>query len=462
MFCEAFIRLWILGQQEYFCGIESNWNYFDLFLLVTSIVDVCMTLITDASAESPTQLLRAFRLARLTRMFKVFRLKFIKELQLMVKGLLGGLRTLVCAFALLFVVLYIIAVFATFTIGRAPDLDGNLQILFRSVPSTMFTAFRCYSGECITEEGFPVALLLSENDQFGMIFVLLYVAGYMLVTMGIYNVILAVYVDITMKAARENEARTSEQHERESIRAARGACQMPSSLAAYAESQEDRVSQWTPPNPRSKVASEGPDEVLAQLSATAQPLAVAHPLLQLQDGDTFKQIGNAFQVKGELANVDDLKKAIDPSLPPIQTKKSRESCLHLHPARPRLRQRHRVIFQHRSNVPNQAWPWPQLQRMLQSMLVQNLSVPVQALEARQCDASAPCGKNALPPMTQQASSHVSPKKPLTLAKHTSSEKASSAAPQAAPSASREEAKPKMLAKQASQSSRAQQPSAKTG
>ncbi|CAK9046276.1 Sodium channel protein type 8 subunit alpha (Sodium channel protein type VIII subunit alpha) (Voltage-gated sodium channel subunit alpha Nav1.6) [Durusdinium trenchii] len=221
MFCEAFIRLWILGQQEYFCGIESNWNYFDLFLLVTSIVDVCMTLITDASAESPTQLLRAFRLARLTRMFKVFRLKFIKELQLMVKGLLGGLRTLVCAFALLFVVLYIIAVFATFTIGRAPDLDGNLQILFRSVPSTMFTAFRCYSGECITEEGFPVALLLSENDQFGMIFVLLYVAGYMLVTMGIYNVILAVYVDITMKAARENEARTSEQHERESIRVAR-------------------------------------------------------------------------------------------------------------------------------------------------------------------------------------------------------------------------------------------------
>ncbi|CAK9002252.1 unnamed protein product, partial [Durusdinium trenchii] len=43
----------------------------------------------------------------------------------------------------------------------------------------------------------------------------------------------------------------------------------------------------------------------------AQPLAVAHPLLQLQGGDTFKQIGNAFQVKGELANVDDLKKAVE-------------------------------------------------------------------------------------------------------------------------------------------------------
>ncbi|CAK9075230.1 unnamed protein product [Durusdinium trenchii] len=34
-----------------------------------------------------------------------------------------------------------------------------------------------------------------------------------------------------------------------------------------------------------------------------------------KDGDTFKQIGNAFQVKGELANVDDLKKALKAEKP---------------------------------------------------------------------------------------------------------------------------------------------------
>lgn len=54
-----------------------------------------------------------------------------QELQLMIKGLVGGLRTLVLAFALLFVVLYIIAVFATITIGRGPELDGTLRNLFR-------------------------------------------------------------------------------------------------------------------------------------------------------------------------------------------------------------------------------------------------------------------------------------------------------------------------------------------
>ncbi|CAJ1454049.1 unnamed protein product, partial [Effrenium voratum] len=39
--------------------------------------------------------------------------------------------------------------------------------------------------------------------------------------MGIFNVILAVYVDITMKAAKENDAVTAEQHSRESVRVAR-------------------------------------------------------------------------------------------------------------------------------------------------------------------------------------------------------------------------------------------------
>lgn len=43
----------------------------------------------------------------------------------------------------------------------------------------------------------------------------------MLVTMGIFNVILAVYVDITMKAAKENDAQTAEQYSRESVRVAR-------------------------------------------------------------------------------------------------------------------------------------------------------------------------------------------------------------------------------------------------
>ena len=39
--------------------------------------------------------------------------------------------------------------------------------------------------------------------------------------MGIFNVILAVYVDITMRAAKENDTMNAEQYSRESVRIAR-------------------------------------------------------------------------------------------------------------------------------------------------------------------------------------------------------------------------------------------------
>jgi len=97
--------------------------------------------------------------------------------------------------------------------------DVGLKMYFQSLPDSMFTAFRCFTGECINDAGEPMTSLLSQ--KFGLAFQLGYVMSYMLVTMGIFNVILAVYVDITMKAAKENEAQTAEQHARESIRIAR-------------------------------------------------------------------------------------------------------------------------------------------------------------------------------------------------------------------------------------------------
>jgi len=51
----------------------------------------------------------------------------------------------------------------------------------------------------VNDSGQPLHSLLA--SRFGLPFIACYVASYMLVTMGIFNVILAVYVDITMKAS---------------------------------------------------------------------------------------------------------------------------------------------------------------------------------------------------------------------------------------------------------------------
>ena len=100
---------------------------------------------------------------------KVFRIKFMKDLRLMVKGLIAGIRTLTLAFLLLFAVLYVISGFATMTIGsdtRTKELE--LEEYFYNIPAAMFTAFRCFNGECVNRRGEPINFLLA--DAFGLPF----------------------------------------------------------------------------------------------------------------------------------------------------------------------------------------------------------------------------------------------------------------------------------------------------
>ncbi|CAE7929903.1 Cacna1c, partial [Symbiodinium necroappetens] len=218
---EIALRMHLLRCRNYWCGTERWWNWFDLFLAATGILDISVQMVGEEdSAFAGASLLRFCRLIRLVRIVKVFRIKFMKDLRLMVKGLIAGIRTLTLAFLLLFAVLYVISGFATMTIGsdtRTKELE--LEEYFYNIPAAMFTAFRCFNGECVNRRGEPINFLLA--DAFGLPFILFYVVSYMLVTMGIFNVILAVYVDITMKAAKENDAVTAEQHARESIRVAR-------------------------------------------------------------------------------------------------------------------------------------------------------------------------------------------------------------------------------------------------
>lgn len=217
---EIALRMHLLKWGPYWCGQDRYWNWFDLFLAGTALVDLSTQLAEDSFDMFGVSLLRFFRLIRLVRIVKLFRVKFMKDLRLMVKGLIAGIKTLALAFALLFAVLYVISGFAAITVGNDQRTkDVHLDEYFHNIPASMFTAFRCFTGECMNEAGQPITHMLAA--QFGLPFILAYVASYMLVTMGIFNVILAVYVDITMRAAKENDATTAEQYSRESVRIAR-------------------------------------------------------------------------------------------------------------------------------------------------------------------------------------------------------------------------------------------------
>ncbi|CAE7478230.1 Catsper1 [Symbiodinium sp. CCMP2592] len=204
---DILLRMHLLRCRAYWCGSDCVWNWFDILLAVVSVTSFFFM------SNGSTTLPRILRLFRLIRIVKDLRLRVMKELRLMINGWLAGLRTIATAFILLVYVLYIISALATALYGRShPEQFGT-------VPAAMFTAFRCYTGDCSDREGFPLTVLLAE--EFGSMYVLGYVVSYMLVTMGIFNVILAIYVDITLKAAKGSNARSPEQHALESVHVAR-------------------------------------------------------------------------------------------------------------------------------------------------------------------------------------------------------------------------------------------------
>lgn len=231
---EILVRSYAEGCSLYWCGAERWWNFFDMTLASLSWIDLLISQLESQSSELfVASFLRICRLIRLVRVMRIFRLKAFKELRLMIKGLLAGLWTLLLSFTLLFSVLYLIAGFTTVAIGGENPKTAALGLRdqFLTIPDSMFTAFRCFTGDCNSDQGEPIASLLFH--EYKLPFMICFVISYMLVAMGIFNVILAVYVDITMKAAKETEALTAEQHARESIRIARTTRELLKKFAAF-------------------------------------------------------------------------------------------------------------------------------------------------------------------------------------------------------------------------------------
>jgi len=218
---ELILRLSRTGPRKFFICQDRKWNAFDSVLLFISVVDISLEFSSAAgSVGQQLSVMRLVRLTRVTRLLRLLRMKFMKELNLMVKGLIGGLCTLAWAVVLLFFTLYVIAIFVTNTIGRDPNGVPGLaeDELFSSVPRAVFTSFRCFVGDCTSANGKPIVKLLS--DRYGVVFVLAYFASMIFVTFGLFSLIMAIYIENTLNAAKSEGEKNRAQRQRESVRIA--------------------------------------------------------------------------------------------------------------------------------------------------------------------------------------------------------------------------------------------------
>jgi len=216
---EMTLRMYIQGIRTYFYGADSGWNLFDTGVVAISIVDVITTLTYSASqSDMPLTMFRLIRLLRLSRMMRLLRFKSAQELALMIRGLMGGFRTLCWATVMLVFAIYVIAVLITSIVKSRDAVPSATGELLSSVSASMFTSFRCFIGDCTDKNGDSIAIVL--ENAFGAPFVLGYCLCVMMVTFGIFNIIIAIYIENTLEAAKFQQQLDKKARDKESLRIA--------------------------------------------------------------------------------------------------------------------------------------------------------------------------------------------------------------------------------------------------
>jgi len=125
----------------------------------------------------------------------------------MISGMLGGLPTLMWSMCLLLVIMYVVALMFREFFGRRHV--ESVTEYFDNVPRAMYTVFRCSFGDCNSAGGVPI--FEHVHVHFGGFYSILYCLFLFFVIVGLFNVISAIFVESTMKAASKI-ARTEKQY----------------------------------------------------------------------------------------------------------------------------------------------------------------------------------------------------------------------------------------------------------
>mmetsp|Transcript_87882 Transcript_87882/g.256891 ORF Transcript_87882/g.256891 Transcript_87882/m.256891 type:complete len:676 (+) Transcript_87882:83-2110(+) len=193
---EFVLKLRMLGCRGYFWGPEFMWNWFDIGCLLVSFIDptVKVLILTvwqdgDRPDLNPLMMIKMFRLARLARLVRILRFKIFYELKIMILGVFSGLRVLTWAIVLLVILTYTVGIVLT-------NLLGDDEAEFASVTSSMFTLFRCWTEGCAAYDGTPLSERIRKRH--GPFFMVFHVLVTMFVTVGVFNLIMAIFIDNVM------------------------------------------------------------------------------------------------------------------------------------------------------------------------------------------------------------------------------------------------------------------------
>eukprot|EP00930_Biecheleria_cincta_P034358 TRINITY_DN23759_c0_g1_i1.p1 TRINITY_DN23759_c0_g1~~TRINITY_DN23759_c0_g1_i1.p1 ORF type:complete len:614 (-),score=73.55 TRINITY_DN23759_c0_g1_i1:174-2015(-) len=201
---EIAAKLCIHGPRS-FCYDHDHryWNYFDVLCLATSYIDITVyyaLAATNQTADlSSLLMIRMFRLARLVRLVRLVKHSVFNELKVMLMGLFSGARVIMWAVVLLFVLIYSFGILVNNVLG------SEIQE-FSNVPRAMFTMFRCFRDDCAAYDGTPLPARIASLPG-GDAYMLFYILMIMVVSVGVFNLIMAIFLDNVVSSQQQRKNR---------------------------------------------------------------------------------------------------------------------------------------------------------------------------------------------------------------------------------------------------------------
>lgn len=148
------------------------------------------------------RILRILKLAKIFRLFRVAR--FFRELRILILSIAVSLRSMIWAFFLLLIIVFLFSVYFCNAVGEHLRQDGtvtdtkSLQEIFGGIDRTMFTLFKAATGGI---DWTVVTDALEDMHATPVFFFLLYFG---IVVFAVMNVMTGIFVHQAMKAADED------------------------------------------------------------------------------------------------------------------------------------------------------------------------------------------------------------------------------------------------------------------
>jgi len=119
--------------------------------------------------------------------------------------------------------------------------------MFSSIFRSMFTVFRCLIDGCSSADGTPLILYFWDElgSVVGPLFVLFYVLVMVFIMFGVFNLIMAIFVEKTLEYAKQDTAKRREARYKEEVRVAKDLRTLILKICAHQQGVGDKTNRKT-------------------------------------------------------------------------------------------------------------------------------------------------------------------------------------------------------------------------